>query len=128
MNRIWLWPIGLFAVLLASTQARAAFCGVCSYSAPAVQGCDQCTMPAVKQCIRYQPVTETHTQVCYRPVYHTVMEQQCYTCCKPVYEQHVCEHRYTVCKPVTEWYEEQQPYTVCKPVYEQHVCEKRYVV
>ena len=43
-------------------------------------GSDQCAMPAVKHRIRYQPVTETHTQVCYRPVYHTVMEQECYTC------------------------------------------------
>src|SRR5262245_21726575 len=119
-----LGPLGLFVALAVAGDARAAFCGVCSYSGPSVIISDQCCpMPEVRHRIRYQPVTETHTQVCYRPVYHTVMEQQCYTVCKPVYETHMQEHRYTVCKPVTEHYEVQVPYTVCKPVYEQHLTQ-----
>ena len=92
MNRNLLWPLGLLAGLLAAGDARAAFCGVCSYSSPEIVSSDQCAMPAVSYRVRYQPVTETHSEVCYRPVFHTVMEQECYTVCRPVYEQHVCEN------------------------------------
>ena len=67
MKGIWAWPVGVLAGLLAAGDARAAFCGACSYSAPAVTSSDQCALPAVKHRIRYEPVTETHSQVCYRP-------------------------------------------------------------
>ena len=57
MNRIWIWPVGLFAGLFAAGDVRASFCGVCSYSGPTVISSDKCCMPAVRHRIRYQPVT-----------------------------------------------------------------------
>ena len=123
MKGFWVLPVGVLAGLLSAGDARAAFCGACSYSGPAVISSDQCAMPAVKHRIRYEPVTETHTQVCYRPVYQTVMEQQCYTVCKPVYEQHCREQRYTVCKPVTRVLRRAGPVHRLQADHEQHVRE-----
>src|SRR6476620_2146113 len=94
----WAWPVGLLAGLLAAGEAKAAYCGACSYASPGVACPDQACLPAVQHRIRYQPVTETHSQVCYRPVYQTVMEQECYSTCRPVYETCYREQRYTVCR------------------------------
>ena len=107
---------------------------------PATAGPARTLPPAVRQprpvpaCrpsrhrVRYQPVTETHTQVCYRPVYQTVMEQETYTTYQPVLRARTTrEHRTRVQQAGHRVLRRPgQPYTVCKPVYEKHVQEQRY--
>lgn len=128
MKLTWLMlSTALAAGWFGNSQAQAAHCGACSYPADPICP-DQCAMPEIKTRISYKPVYETHTETCYREVYHTVMEQERYTVCRSVYETCVREERYCTQRAVSEYYDVQQRQIVNRPVYEQHMRECRYTV
>ena len=121
------WLLALSALLCVEASAQARHCGAVRYS-PVCCEREQFCLPEVQCRITYKESIEERSQLCYKPVYRTVMKECKSVCYRPVYETTYRDTSYTVCKPVWECFDIVRNYTVLKPIYEQCVREENYTV